>query len=94
MYLILMINKFHSISVPEAPPTSTIRVLQLFVNESASVLNISWIHVVSVKSPVFMLLNAYDLPYREAMYHNTSSDLYQRWPPSHHMYQSKAPALV
>ena len=36
------------ISVPEAPPTSTISVLQSLINDSATQLNISWSHIVSL----------------------------------------------
>eukprot|EP00731_Ephydatia_muelleri_P009779 Em0005g365a len=32
-------------TLPEAPPTSTIRVLQSLINESATQLNISWSHI-------------------------------------------------
>ena len=67
-----VLNTFHFISVPKAPPTSIIKVLQLLLNGSASVLDISWIHVVSLNTVLsdWSLLVKIDLPYREAMYHN------------------------
>ena len=48
LLIIGMTSSWCIVSVPEAPLTSTISVIQSLINESATQLNISWSHIVSL----------------------------------------------